>query len=471
MLYKKLLSILLFLISFGNPSCYSNNHSMTSEENHMTTDIDVESVLQEYIENNNGIGAAVAFIENGKIQFYTYGEKSLKDNKPISKNTIFQIGSITKVLTTLVLMDMVENKQLNLDDPIEKYLPNISVPEYEGKKITLRHLATHHSGLPCIPQNFQPKNPKNPYVGYSTQDIYDFLGKYKLEKAPGDQFEYSNYGMGLLGHILSLQSKKSYEQLITDSICKKLDMKNTKLFLGKDDDFANGYLDKKQVDLWIIDSLAGCGGLHSNISDMAKFLSVNMGLKDSSLSSLLKKCQKKQCSLGPACGIGLGWIITSTDSGDIIWHNGGTGGFRSFLGFNNQTKKGVVVLANSGEPWLDSFAMHLLDPKKYPKPSIDKTLAKDIDYLKLFEGSYTYIAKVDEYKFDLSIKLNNSKLFYTCAQGEIELLPESYGVFSFKNIPGQTLQFLFDKDKKIIKANSVLADKSVDGEIISKPPL
>ncbi len=120
----------------------------------------------------------------------------------ISEDTIFEIGSITKIFTTLILMDMVANGEVVLDEPVETYLPSVKIPELNGKKITLRHLATHYSGLPSLPDNFNPKNPMNPYEDFTSEDLYHFLNHYNLKRAPGEQFEYSNVGLGLLGHIL-----------------------------------------------------------------------------------------------------------------------------------------------------------------------------------------------------------------------------------------------------------------------------
>ena len=129
-------------------------------------------------------------------------KNQLRMMSQISEDTIFEIGSITKIFTTLILMDMVANGEVVLDEPVETYLPSVKIPELNGKKITLRHLATHYSGLPSLPDNFNPKNPMNPYEDFTSEDLYHFLNHYNLKRAPGEQFEYSNVGLGLLGHIL-----------------------------------------------------------------------------------------------------------------------------------------------------------------------------------------------------------------------------------------------------------------------------
>jgi len=388
---------------------------------HTKVEINVQSLLEEYIGENNGVGAAVGFIDGDTVNFFTFGKESVLNPKSITKETIFEIGSITKVFTTLILMDLVEKEEVSLDDPIEIYLPGKKIPDFNEKKILLRHLATHYSGLPCIPDNFNPKNPNNPYIDYSADDIYTFLDQYDLKRAPGVEFEYSNLGMGLLGDILTKKTGKSYEELVKSCIGDKLLLKKTKIFLNEEEKkhFAVGHLQKGEVEYWDIISLAGCGGLRSDIKDMTNFLKANMGLIESSISRLLKKCHEKQYDLSPDCSIGLGWMITKTDDGNFIWHNGGTGGFRTFLGFNTKTKKGVVVLANSGEEWPDAFAMNLLDPKRYSKPKIDESLAKDLPYLKKFEGDYKTIALSYQHELNSNVFLKEGKLIYSCSVGEI----------------------------------------------------
>ena len=263
-------------------------------------------------------------------------------------------------------MEMLEKKELDLDAPIERYLSHLKIPTFHGQKISIRHLATHHSGLPCIPNNFHPKDSMNPYEDYKVYDLYQFLSHYDLERPPGEQFEYSNLGMGLLGHLLAQQTPYSYEELVINSICNEIGMDNTRITLTPEMEklFATGYHHQQEVKHWDISSLAGCGALRSNIKDMAQFLRANMGLIDSPLTELLQKCQIQQFSLG-SNGIGLGWIILPSNNGNIIWHNGGTGGFRAFLGFNPETQKGVVILSNSTEDFPDELALRLIDPDNY----------------------------------------------------------------------------------------------------------
>lgn len=338
-----------------------------STENKREVTMDIQT-LKKYMDVNCTVGASVGLIDHGTITTFSYGKTSINKNEIVSENTIFEIGSITKVFTTLALMDLITKGEAQLDNPIELHLPEVKVPEMDGKKITLLHLATHHSGLPSMPTNFNPKNPLNLFEDYSVENLYEFLNNYNLEKAPGVQFEYSNVGMGLLGHILCLKVGKSYEQIISDSISKKLGMENTGISLTQEmrKGFADGHHLGQIAEHWnFTQAFAGAGAIRSNVKDMIQFLAANMELLNSPLTDLLKECHKQQYSTGSGINIGLGWLLYHSDYADIIWHNGGTSGFRSFLGFNLATQKGVVILSNSTEGWPEQLGLSLLDPENH----------------------------------------------------------------------------------------------------------
>jgi len=401
----------------------------------------MEAFIKESADNSGAIGAGVGMIDQGKTQYFYYGKKSLQNDEPISEDTIFEIGSITKVFTTLILKDMVANGNVQLDEPIETYLSGIKIPKFAKKKITLRHLATHLSGLPSLPNNFNPKNPMNPYADYSIDDLYHFLINYNLPRAPGESFEYSNVGMGLLGHILSKKAGVDYKTLVSERICEKLGMKNTGITLPTEMEkhFAKGYHQMQEIPHWDIPTLAGAGALRSNIKDMTKFLAA--------------------CMSGD---IGLGWMISHSSHADVMWHNGGTGGFRAFLGFNPKTQKGIVVLSNSSEAWPDSFSLSILDPETYPKPAVNQTLAQDLDYLTRFEGAYK--SANNEQKMGFVIKLRNLEIVASVPGGELNLLPESFGLFSLKGTAGQKLRFIMDDTGTITKAQM----ETFNGSIITE---
>ena len=150
------------------------------------------------------MGIVVGVIEPNGRRVVAYGHLANGDPRTVDGDTIFEIGSVSKVFTSLLLADMVNRNEVALDDPAAKYLPDdVTLPERSGKAITLLDLSTHSSGLPPLPTNLKPKDPRNPYAGYTVDDLYQFLSGYTLPRDPGSEFEYSNLGAGLLGHLLA----------------------------------------------------------------------------------------------------------------------------------------------------------------------------------------------------------------------------------------------------------------------------
>ncbi len=431
-----ILCSLTFLSGTGVHASLQENRTSTQTDIRM----DMQNLLQEYLKDNGTPGAAIGLIDHGKVQFFCSGNMSL-DEKPITQETIFEIGSITKVFTTLLLMDMVVKGELQLDDPIELYLPGIKVPQFEGKKITLRHLAMHTSGLPRMPDNMTPKDLSNPYQDYTIDSLYQFLQSCSPTKAPGTSLEYSNLGMGLLGHILSLQSGKSYEELIQSLVAVELDMPNTMIVVENSrlPYFADGHHIQHSVSHWDLPpAFAGAGALRSTIQDMTHFLAANMGKMQSPLCGILQKCHEQQT---PAeFSVGLGWVLTA----DTIWHSGGTGGFRSFLGFNPKIEKGIVILTNSTEDWPEELGRLFLVPN-YQRPIVNKSLANDTGYLNKFVGSYEVIISDELPKQSLQISVFGKLLASALSGGEVGMLyPESHGVFGVKGFPDGRVYFNFD---------------------------
>lgn len=324
---------------------------------------DLEVLFQKAVKNNRVIGAALGYIENKNINYRCCGFKSIQNNDPIAIDTYFEIGSITKVFTALLLIQLVERGEMQLDDAVETLNLPFKIPEFQGTKITFRHLVTHHAGLPIIQTNLKFKNQLNPYSDYSIRDLYDFLTHYTLKNAPGDHFEYSNIGMGLLGHVLCTKTRKSYWELLSESILAPLSMNHTCLELTETNhnQMSKGHYINQILPSWnMSEAMQGSGGLLITIQDAIQFLAANLGLIQSPVTELLKRCHQFQYKINSSESIGLAWIITHSKNGDIIWHDGITGGYRSFIGFNRKTEKGMVILTNSNMDWVNDFALELL---------------------------------------------------------------------------------------------------------------
>ena len=325
---------------------------------------DVKESIRFRIDHGYNVGIIAGTIGPEGTEYYSYGSIAHDVNQSPNENTVFEIGSCTKVFTALLLSAMVEQGEVNLEDPIEKYLPRyLNIPQRNGKSITLVSLATHTSGLPSVPHNMNLTSLDNPYASYSVQQMYEFLEKYTLQRDVGTTVEYSNYGMGLLGHILELRGKMTYEQLVKERIANPLGMSDTGITLAPELEsrLAKGYRAGAEIHNWEFLALAGTGALRSTARDMLTFLAANMGLKKSSLYSAMKTTHEHRYDTSsPITNIGLAWHILTIDDHPLICHAGGTGGYYCFAGFSNTQRRGVVVLTNTSQT-VEDIGFHLLD--------------------------------------------------------------------------------------------------------------
>ncbi|MBV8732069.1 MAG: serine hydrolase [Acidobacteriia bacterium] len=248
----------------------------------------------------------------------------------------------------------------------QRQATSVRVPQRNGRQITLEDLATHTSGLPRIPTNFKPKDPANPYTDYTVDQLYEFLSSYTLPRDIGEKYEYSNLGGGLLGHVLSLRAGMSYEALVRSRITGPLHMNDTAITLSPElkARMAQGYNGKLEPAAnWDLPTLAGAGALRSTANDLLTFVAANLGYTKTPLASAMAAMLNVRRSTGtPNLEIALAWHVFSGDP--IVWHNGGTGGYRSFIGYDTKTRVGIVVLSNASTPaGVDDIGIHLLNPK------------------------------------------------------------------------------------------------------------
>ena len=327
-------------------------------------------ILQQRIDvQHQSVGIVVGVIDRTGRRIVSYGALNQNDPRSLNGDTVFEIGSITKVFTSLLLTDAALRGEVALDDPVSKYLPpTVRMPERGGKKITLVDLATHTSGLPKLP-NLTPKDPANPYGDYTIEQLYGFLGGYTLTHDIGSHYEYSNLGMALLGHALVLRTSLDYETLVRQRILQPLGMSSTAATLSSDlhARLATGHdPGLKPVANWDFPTLPGAGGLRSTTNDLLTFLAAELDYKDTPL----KAAMAMQLSLyrptgDPGLDNAIGWHVSSGPLGAFVWHDGATGGYRTFIGFDPKTGVGIVVLSNAGtEQGVNDIGFHLLQPAR-----------------------------------------------------------------------------------------------------------
>ena len=238
----------------------------------------VLEILKERVARGRTAGLVVGLLDaGGHTRFVSWGQQG---SPVIDNQSVFEIGSVTKVFTATLLADMVLKGEVSLDDPVQDYLPpGVTVPTRSGKPITLGLLAEQRSGLPRLPDNIKPADLSNPYADYSVQQLYDFLSSYNLTRDPGAAFEYSNLGVGLLGHALALRAGVPYEVLIRRRVLEPLGMTHTGVTLSP---WMEGHLiaghDERgdEVPLWDLPTLAGAGALRSTAADLLLFLAANL---------------------------------------------------------------------------------------------------------------------------------------------------------------------------------------------------
>ena len=315
------------------------------------------------IESGSSVGIVVGIVNVAGQEFFSHGMRTLRTARPVDENSIYEIGSITKVFTGILLADMVVRGELTLEAPVRDFLPErVTVPSWDGEQITLLDLTTHTSALPRLPDNMSPGDPANPYADYTVRQLYRFLSRHSLRRAIGAEYEYSNVAVGLLGHALARSAGMSYEDLVVSRIAEELGMESTRIALTRPmrARLARGHSDGVQVGNWDIPTLAGAGALRSTGADMLRFISANLGFVPTRLSNAMQMSHRARPNVvGP---VGLGWHIIERDGSHIVWHNGSTGGYRTFAGFDPEKRLGVVVLSNSRQS-VDDIGLHILDPR------------------------------------------------------------------------------------------------------------
>jgi D-alanyl-D-alanine-carboxypeptidase/D-alanyl-D-alanine-endopeptidase len=317
----------------------------------------VDTLAGEFLKDKAYLALVIGVVGPDEAHVYTYGK--VGDRAP-DANTVFEIGSITKSFTGTLLAEMVLAKQVRLDDPAQKYLPAEWVlPRRDDRDIALLHLATHTSSLPVQPPSlglYAMSGPKedfhNPYKHFTSEKLAATLKGLKLERPIGSKSVYSNLGFGLLGHALAGAAKaESYERLVTDRVLKPLKMSDTRIRLidAMQERRAPGH-DRKgeRTAGWDFATLEACGGLRSSGADMLKYAKAALGADTPLKPAFAFAQQPWREHAAKDTYSGLGWVRDEhPDKPVVLWHNGGTGGYRSFLGLMPESGRAVVVLSNS----------------------------------------------------------------------------------------------------------------------------
>ncbi|HEX7980291.1 MAG TPA: serine hydrolase [Gemmatimonadaceae bacterium] len=328
-------------------------------------DSEIRAILKTRVDSGLARGIVVGVLQNGHRRFVAYGTAG-PGRAPLDEHTIFEVGSISKTFSGVLLADEVVRGEARIDEPVAALLPSgMVVPSRDGREITLEQLATHTSGLPRLPDNMTPAVAQDPYADYDARHLYAFLSVYKLPRAPGQSVEYSNLGGGLLGYALTLRARASdWGALVAQRISTPLGLRETYVTVPTDarDRLSAGYdaaLDS--VPAWNFDVLAGAGALRSSATDMLTWLEAQLDTANGPLARAVAMARTPRTPGNGSTRIALGWIVGGSATHPIWWHNGGTGGFRSFAAFDPSRNAAVIVLSNSSQT-VDDIGAHLFNP-------------------------------------------------------------------------------------------------------------
>jgi len=409
----------------------------------LPSEADVRQILVHAVDTEKRtVGIVVGLIDSNGSRVIGYGQLDEKSPGTPGADTVYEIGSVSKVFTSLLLADMVTRGKVALDDPVAKYLPSsVTMPSRNGKQITLVDLATHTSGLPRIPSNLKPSHADNPYADYTVENLYTFLSSYQLTRDPGDKYEYSNLGGGLLGHVLALRAGKDYETLLRERVLTPLHMTSTGIELTPDERarLAPGHTESlERTSNWDVPTLAGAGALRSTAHDLLLFLSANLGYARTPLAPAMEfqRTAVRRPTGVPDLQVALAWHILEHDGNEIVWHNGGTGGYRSWVGFDLKKRTGALVLSNSANS-VDDIGQHLVDSSlplvPYESPQARTAISVDPKVLDGYVGRYELTPD-----FIITVTRDRNSLFVQATgQPKFEIFAESPMEFFLKVVNAQ----------------------------------
>lgn len=408
-------------------------------------------ILEERVASGANKSLMAALLENGNITYLNAGNAATTaSQQEPGADTIFEIGSVTKVFTGVLAAYAVGRHELDLDTAIAAYLPrDLELAAPALKAATPLELATHSSGLPRMPLNWQPSSTADPYADYGEKELLQVLAMPEQNGVEKGTYNYSNYGLGLLGYILERTAGESYATLLRERVTAPLGMKDTAVEPVEASRLAQGHDSSgAPVPPWNFGALAGCGVVDSTVRDLAVFVAANLDDKDvpEDLATALKLARKAH-GQGPAEQVlmGLGWHILVLEGERLYFHDGGTGGYRAFVGFMPSRHSGIVLLSNTSTDISDIGLNALLPTIPLRPPLVVVTLPPEV--LETYAGRYRFEpGPVVEEATEVVLEREGQGLRYMVPEsGERSvLLPLGEDVFAFETT--RDAEVRFDRD-------------------------
>lgn len=384
-------------------------------------------LLESHVEPGRDSLGYVSAVEGQPVA--TAGRFDAAASQPLSGDTVFEIGSVSKVFTALLLADMVARGELALSDTAAQHLPPAARPKpFDGREVTLLDLATYTSGLPRMPANFSSPEPLNPYASYTTAQLFEAVATLEPKYFPGSHYEYANLGFALLGHALARRAGRSYEELVVERICDPLGMGDTRITLSPAmrARFAPAHdTSLMPIPHWDMPAFEAAGALHSTANDLLKFLAARSTPR---FAALLET--RRQCDIADTV-VGLGWFITNRHGDEIVWKDGETGGHASFIGYSPRSGRAAVLLSNANSDTTTlPLGWHLVNPA-FPPPKLRASIA--VARLERFAGRYPLTPK-----FALTVTPRDGHLMVQASgQAEYEVFAESETRFFYRVVDAQ----------------------------------
>ena len=402
----------------------------------------IDALVSPYLENDKVNAVSIGVISNGRTWTKSFGRLNDDGSKVPDKNTIYEIGSISKVFTSLLLAEAVESGRLKLDDPISTVMTELSKHNPTvGNSITFKHLSHHESGLPVMPDNLDPADPTNPFNGYDRKMLTDYMLSVKPTRQPNEAYEYSNLAVGLLGDLLARQNNVSYETLLKEKLTAPLKMADTGLVLTPEQLqlFATPHNAALLQDkAWDFDALAGCGAIRSTVHDMLLFAEASLNPPDGPLKKPIELAWKQhKPSKNGQHAMGLGWMIAL--DGSTRWHNGQTGGYQAMMLISRPMKCSVVLLCNTAGSGTDALAEQIIQTVMgidVPPKTFVKEFKVKPEVAQRLEGKYQLAPGVV-----ITVQVKNGRMMaQLTGQQFLALLPKSATEWKYQLVDA-TLKF------------------------------
>jgi CubicO group peptidase (beta-lactamase class C family) len=418
----------------------------------------VAALVKPLIDAQISTGIVVGLYDAGKTEIYGFGKGP--DGAVPTGTTLFELGAITQVYTDLVFADAIQRREVSLDTDLSELLPpGVTVPTPAGAQathVTLGQLAIHTSGFPRLPPSLEHgMNPQDPYAGYNEDRLYADLIHANLAQAPGTQILVSTFGAGVLAFTLGKKLGGGIANVMKLRVLDPLGLSSTYFTVptaAKGRRQVGTNIDLAPVPNWTWDALAGAGGLISSASDQLALIDAELDAASGSkqpLRAAMRLTQEDQIPGQAGANEGLGWQI---DGLGRFWHNGGTGGFRSFIGFDPKTRRGMVILSSSAVSLVDHIALDLY--KVLAGEQVTPVTSPPVEQLRQYTGTY----QLGQFKLVFAIK--DGRMYIT-GQGEapLRIIPISDHEMWFEE---QQAIIVFEKDDgKVARAVFVVGPQRI----------